>query len=269
MTAVVTGGGSMGTMPGSGAAISILFASEGAKIVIVDADRRRAEHTVEAAAFNGVGGIEPFPADITQAGECEAAVRSTVERFGGIDVLVNNAAIAPEELGRDDDRWDRIVDLNLRAVMLMTESVLPGMRAGGGGAIVNISSVATVIGGGGPAYTATKAGVAGYTQAIAYREGLAGIRANEVLPGHLAMPLGLGINGDRRSEDEDGRRRRADASLLGTEGDAWDVAYACLYLASREARYITGVRLPVDGGATAALPIAMADRITAATGGAA
>jgi NAD(P)-dependent dehydrogenase (short-subunit alcohol dehydrogenase family) len=178
-------------------------------------------------------------------------------------VLVNNAAIAPEEIGRDDARWDRIIELNLRAVMLMTEATLPAMRAADGGAIVNISSVATVIGGGGPAYTSAKAAVAGYSRAVAYREGPYGVRVNEVQPGHLAMPMGLGSISGRRPEDEAGRRRRANASLLGKEGDAWDVAYACLYLASSEARYITGVQLPVDGGATAVLPLAMADRIMA------
>ena len=259
--AIVTGAGSAEEMPGSGAAIAILLAAAGATVALVDVDEARADHTRQAIAASG-GSSEIVVGDITSSDECSRIVAGLVARHGRIDALVNNAAIAPNEDGRDDARWDRVIALNLTAAMLMTESVLPQMRTQGVGAIVNITSVAALAGGGGAAYSAAKAGLSGYGKAVAYREGRHGIRVNEVVPGHLAMPMGLGTQGGRTPETDIARVRRARASLLGTEGDAWDVAHACRFLVSSESRYITGASLPVDGGTTSVLPLAMAAHIS-------
>jgi NAD(P)-dependent dehydrogenase (short-subunit alcohol dehydrogenase family) len=261
-TAIVTGGGSDGDLAGSGAAISVLLAAKGANVVIVDLDKGRADHTLAAIEALGSAGVI-FTGDITDSAQCRAAVDFAVASYGGVDVLVNNAAIAPGEQNATEELWDRIIDLNLKAAHLMMTAAIPVMRERGGGSIVNISSVSAFRAGGGPAYSAAKGGMVALGKAVAYEQGPFGIRVNNVAPGHVALPMGLGYKGwdEDNSASERTRVRRARASMLGTEGNGWDIAYAVLFLASDESRYITATSLPVDGGAIEVFPIVMWPRL--------
>jgi NAD(P)-dependent dehydrogenase (short-subunit alcohol dehydrogenase family) len=261
-TAIVTGGGSDGDLAGSGAAICVLLAAKGANVVIVDLDKGRADHTLAAIEARGCAAAI-FTADITEAAQCQAAVEFATATYGGADILVNNAAIAPGEQDATEQLWDQILDLNLKAAHLMMTAVIPVMRARGGGSIVNISSISAFRAGGGPAYSAAKGGMVALGKAVAYEQGPHGIRVNNVAPGHVALPMGLGYQGwgeDNRASDTT-RIRRARASMLGSEGNGWDVAYAVLFLASDESRYITAASLPVDGGAIEVFPIVMWPRL--------
>jgi NAD(P)-dependent dehydrogenase (short-subunit alcohol dehydrogenase family) len=244
--AIVTGGGSDGPLAGSGAAISVLFAAKGASVVVADRDAQRARNTQQIVERGG-GACEVICADITDRAACADVVRAASDRFGPVDVLVNNAAIAPAEKDPSDELWDAVFDLNLRAAKLMMDSVIPIMAESGGGAIVNIASTAGLRGGAGIAYSAAKSGLMGLTRAMAFAHGRSAIRLNSVAPGHMYTPMGMGL--DRA------RRLRAAANLLDLEGTAWDVAYATLFLASDEARWITAVTLPVDGGTTQVMPL--------------
>jgi NAD(P)-dependent dehydrogenase (short-subunit alcohol dehydrogenase family) len=257
-TVLVTGGGSSGGMAGTGAAISVLCAAKGANVVVVDRDEERAAHTQRAVRAEG-GEATVVVADVTSRTECRRAAEVALTTYGRVDALVNNAAIAPGEGEADDDLWDRILALNLTATKRMIDAVLPAMRTQGVGSIVNIGSIAAFQAGGGPAYSAAKAGLLGLARAVALAEGRHGVRVNDVAPGHVAIPMGLGFqgwSGDNSAGDAT-RRRRARATLLGTEGTGWDVAYAVLFFASDESRYITATSLPVDGGTTKVFPIVM------------
>ncbi len=261
--AVVTGAGSAGRMGGTGADISVLLALKGAKVVLVDIDAGRAGHTL--ATIRELGGEAiVVVADITSAEACAEIVRQAEAACGVVDILVNNAAIAPGEQDNSEQLWDRILDINLKGAKLMSDAVFAGMKASGKGAIVHISSVAGMVAGGGIGYSAAKGGMIAMTKAQAFEYGPSGIRVNNVAPGHVAIPMGLNFKGWDGAGTDAIRRRRAKASLLGTEGTGWDVAYAVLFLASDESRYVTGHTLPVDGGTTAVMPIVMADRILGA-----
>jgi NAD(P)-dependent dehydrogenase (short-subunit alcohol dehydrogenase family) len=261
-TAIVTGAGSSGSLGGSGSDIAVLFAAKGANVVIVDRDESRAFHT--KAAIDGIGGrCVVSVTDITQAASCALAAEIAVNSFGRIDVLVNNAAIAPGEQENSEALWDRILDINLKGAKLMTDAVLPRMKAQRSGSVVHISSIAGLVAGGGIAYSASKGGMIAMTKAQAFEYGRMGIRVNSVAPGHVAIPMGLNFKGWEGAGSDAIRRKRARASLLGTEGTGWDVAYAVLFLASDESAYITGHTLPVDGGTTEVMPIVMAPLIEA------
>jgi NAD(P)-dependent dehydrogenase (short-subunit alcohol dehydrogenase family) len=257
-TVIVTGGGSEGAMAGTGAAMSVLFAVKGANVVIVDRDEERAVHTLEAVRAQG-GETTVVLADITDAAACRRAAAETVSTYGSIDALVSNAAIAPGEQDADEGMWDRIVGLNLKAAKLMIDAVLPQMRSQRAGSIVTISSIAAFQAGGGPAYSAAKAGLISLGRVVAHEEGRNGIRVNDVAPGHVAIPMGLGFQGwsAANTAGDETRLRRARATMLGTEGTGWDVAYAALFFASDESRYVTAVSMPVDGGTTHVFPIVM------------
>jgi NAD(P)-dependent dehydrogenase (short-subunit alcohol dehydrogenase family) len=257
-TVIITGGGSQGSMAGTGAAMSVLFAVKGANVVVLDRDEQRARHTVETIKRLG-GEAAVRAADVTDVDQCAGAARFAVERFGSLDVLVSNAAIAPGEQPGDSSLWDQVVDLNLKGAKLMMDSVLPQMRAQGQGSIITISSIAAYEAGGGQAYTAAKAGLVGLVRAVAFHEGRNGIRVNDVAPGHVAIPMGLSYQGwsAENTASEATRLRRARATMLGTEGTGWDVANAVLFFASDESRYVTAVSMPVDGGTTAVFPIVM------------
>ncbi|HZQ58189.1 MAG TPA: SDR family NAD(P)-dependent oxidoreductase [Acidimicrobiales bacterium] len=243
--AIVTGAGSDGPLPGIGVATAALFALHGASVGVVDISGERAANTVELIGRAG-GASTAIVADITRGAECARAVEQVVQRYGRLDVLVNNAAITGAGLAGVpyEEAWDRVVALDLTAVMLMSRQAAPHLQAGGGGAIVNMSSIAAIRGMGGGAYGPAKAGVIGLTYDLAYTYGRDGIRVNCIAPGHLYTPMG-----DQGGPELRERRRRA--GLLGTEGTAWDAAWAALFLASDEARWITGAVLPVDAGTTA------------------
>jgi NAD(P)-dependent dehydrogenase (short-subunit alcohol dehydrogenase family) len=258
--AIVTGAGSAGSMGGTGSDIAILLAAKGASVVILDVSEERARHTLEAVERID-GRAEVVRADITDIDSCHAAVASTVELFGGVDILVNNAAIAPGEQENLQSTWDAIMAINLQGAKWMSDAVLPHMAELGRGSIVHISSVAGFRAGGGIGYSAAKGGLIAMAKAQAFQYGQKGIRVNTVAPGHVAIPMGLGFQGWDESGTDRMRLRRAKASMLGTEGTGWDVAYAVLFLAGDEAAYITGHTIPVDGGTTEVFPIVMASTI--------
>jgi NAD(P)-dependent dehydrogenase (short-subunit alcohol dehydrogenase family) len=245
-TALVTGAGSQGAGVGTGKAIAIVFALEGARVCLVDRERQRVEET--RAEIEAAGG-ECFVsiADVTQSTQCERAVAATLQRYGRLDALVNNVGIGVsggrvEQL--DEAVWERVMDVNLRSAVLMCKHALPALIAARG-AIVNIASIAALRAhGGGVVYSASKAGLIAATRDLAVMYGREGVRANVVAPGHIFTPLVEGML------DRDAREVRRRIAPLGSEGDAWDVAAAALFLASDEARFITAACLPVDGGVT-------------------
>jgi NAD(P)-dependent dehydrogenase (short-subunit alcohol dehydrogenase family) len=260
-TAVITGAGSAGPMAGTGAAMAVLFAAEGASVVVLDIDQDRAGHTLAAVEAVGGKGVVSVT-DITDPDACRRAGDLALATLGPIDILVNNAAIAPGEQANSEETWQAVLDINLRGAKLMTDVAIPQMAGQGRGSIVMISSIAGFRAGGGIAYSAAKAGMIGLAKALAFNHGREGIRVNVVAPGHVAIPMGLGYQGWDNGVNL--RAMRAHASLLGTEGNGWDVAYAALYLASDESRYVTAATIPVDGGTTEVFPIVMRDYLNAA-----
>ncbi len=253
--AIVTGAGTEGQLFGTGVAIAALFASQGAQVGVVDISAERAARTVEV--INGIEGITGTSAaviaDITHGPECERAVSEVVDRFGRLDILVNNAAIAGgggTAITIDEGAWNQVIALDLNAVMLMCKSAVPHLVAAGGGSIVNMSSIAGMRGMGSGAYAAAKGGVIGLTYDLAYSHGRDGIRVNCIAPGHLFTPMG-------NQGGEELRERRRRAGLLGTEGTAWDAAWAVLFLASEESRWVTGVVIPVDAGTTSSTALGL------------
>jgi NAD(P)-dependent dehydrogenase (short-subunit alcohol dehydrogenase family) len=260
--AIVTGAGFDGEFLGTGAAIAILLASQGARVGLVDLSAERAEQTRSCIADVG-GDASVALADVSVADQCQRAVDQIVATYGRLDILINNAGIAAggSVVEIDEDLWDHVVDVNLKSVMLMSRFSIPRLRDAGGGSVVNISSIAAMRGFGTAPYAASKGGVIALTADMAYTHGREGIRVNCIAPGHLFTPMGY------RGDDElrDARRQ---AGLLGTEGDAWDVAWAALFLASDESRWITGVLLPVDAGATATAALAMRGFLAEARAGA-
>jgi NAD(P)-dependent dehydrogenase (short-subunit alcohol dehydrogenase family) len=244
-TAIVTGAGSQGEGFGTGKAMAYVFAREGARVCLVDREPARAEETLTLIREAG-GEAFVCAADVTVASDCARCVDETVRRYGGLQVLVNNVGIGAGggKLDQIDEAlWDRVFDINLRSVYLMCRQALPHLVAARG-AVVNIASIAGLRALGGPAYGSSKAALVQLTRELALVYGRDGVRANTVAPGHLFTPLVHGML------DEAARRRRSGIAPLGVEGDAWDIAAAALFLASDEARFITGACLAVDGGVT-------------------
>jgi len=260
--AIVTGAGSRGAGIGNGRAVAILFARHGAKVALLDIDRRSAEET--AGTIDREGGVcMVVPCDVTDEAACGTAVEKTVAAWGRLDVLVNNVGVTgPPGTAAEVDAgaWDEALRTNVTSMMLMAKHAIPPMREGGGGSIVNISSLAGLLGGH-PAllYPTSKAAVIGLTRAMAAHHGREGIRVNCVAPGAVTTPMV-----EARGLTPELRAARLQQTLLGTEGSAWDTAHAVLYLASDESRWVTGAVLPVDAGATAAivdLPVVPLDGI--------
>ena len=254
-TAIVFGGGQTpGQTIGNGRASALTYAREGAHVVVVDLHIDRAEATTERIRADGGGEALALAADVTQEDDVRSAVEATLAAFGSIDILHNNVGVSIA--GGDAvateitlEAFDRIVALNLRSMVLAAKHTLPIMRDQGRGVVTNISSIAAVTEYPYVAYQTTKAGVLGLTRNLATAEAAHGIRVNAILPGLLDTPMaiesrvGLGI-----PREEVIATRSAKVPLGGRMGDAWDVANAALFLASDEARFITGVCLPVDGG---------------------
>ncbi len=254
--AIVVGAGQTpGDSIGNGRATALLFAREGAKVVAADIRLDSAEETVEMIREEG-GSASAFRADATGEPDCESLVRATVDAHGRIDVLHNNVGIGGGDAGPahvKEEAWDRILEVNLKSVILPCKHVLPVMRNQRSGSIINVSSVAAVCSTGIVAYKTSKAGVNAYTQSLAIGNAKYGIRANVIMPGLINTPMAIeGISRARGIAKEDlVRQRDALVPLAGGMGTAWDVAFAALFLASDEARFITGVALPVDGGQSA------------------
>jgi NAD(P)-dependent dehydrogenase (short-subunit alcohol dehydrogenase family) len=242
--AIVTGAGSRGPGVGNGKATAILMAREGAHVLCVDAQKDRAEETV-ALIHAERGEALAFAADVTRKPDCDAMVAEAIGRWGGLDVLHNNVGIESRQLLMDttEEEWDRVMAVDLKSMLLATQAAVPALERRGGGAITCVSSVAALRGAGRTAYAAAKAGVLGFVVSVAIQLAPKAIRVNAIAPGTVWTPMVEDLGPEMRE-----RRRRA--IPLGVEGTAWDVGWAAVYLASPEARWVTGQTLVVDGGLT-------------------
>lgn len=257
-TAIVVGAGQTpGDTIGNGRATAVLFAREGARVLLVDRNLESAKETESMIRDEG-GECQSFQADVTSEGDCKEIAEACMEAFGRIDVLHNNVGIGDGDGGitrLTEETWDRIMNVNLKGMFFTCKHVLPVMREQEGGAIVNISSAAAVASTGLTAYKTSKAGVNALTHAIATGNAKYGIRCNAIMPGLMNTPMA--IEGQAKSrgiaKEELIRLRNERVPLKGGMGSAWDVAFAALYLASDEAKFVTGVILPVDGGQSAAV----------------
>ena len=232
---------------GEGAEEARLFVQEGAKVIITDVlddEGKKLE-----AELNEMGGDAQYmPLDVTDENQWDSVIQRILEAHGQIDILVNNAGILLEKGVEEtsEEEWDRIQDVNSKGVFLGIRAVLPAMREAGSGSIVNISSVAGLIGSAYAAYGASKGAVRLLTKSTAVQYGPEGVRCNSVHPGVIETDMTEGMLSDPRT-----REIRLKNTPLGTFAVAKDVAYAVLYLASDESRYVTGSELVIDGGLTA------------------
>lgn len=251
--AIVTGAGAVGPGWGNGRATAVLFAREGASVLLVDRDRAAAEETARLIGAEGRT-CAVVEADVTAPPSVDAMVARCLERFGRIDVLHNNVGGSipggPEEMSLDEFRAQ--LDLNLGSVFLTCKAVLPLMARQGHGVILNVGSVGGLrhLGHDHVGYSAGKAGLVEFTRQLAVRYGPEGIRCNTIIPGLIDTPL-LEHRVARQKGRADLATLRTEAARrvpLGRRGDGWDIAHAALFLASDEAKYITGTELLVDGG---------------------
>lgn len=253
--AIVTGGGA--PEGGIGRSIGQLFAAEGAKVVLADLDRDRAEEVAQSIRASG-GEAATTIGDVSNAEDCRRIVENAIEAFGPPTILVNNVGVsrsARSLVEIDMAEWSRVIGINLGSAVALSGFVIPSMKAAGGGAIVNIASIAGMQAYGGAAYGPSKAALIAFTRETALMHGRDGVRANVIAPGHIYTPhVGAMLTDDLRAA-------RQNIGPLGMEGDAWDIAEAALFLASDAARFITGVLLPVDGGVTAIGPMAGHDLV--------
>jgi NAD(P)-dependent dehydrogenase (short-subunit alcohol dehydrogenase family) len=251
--AIVVGAGStLGDTMGNGRAAAILFAREGASVALVDYREDSAEKTKQMIDEEG-GESFVIQADVTRAVDCERMAEACAKKYGRIDVLHNNVGIGggggPVELS--EEGWDKVIDTNLKSVFLTCKYVLPYMEKQGSGAIVNVSSMAAIRFAPYPmlAYSSSKAGVNAFTRSVAMQYAPQGIRSNCIMPGLINTPMAIeGLSKRLGLEKEDLVRMRDDAVPMKHMGEAWDIAYTALFLASDEAKYITGVVIAVDGG---------------------
>ena len=237
---------------GNGRAISLLFAAQGAHLVLVDRDRSSLAETVSLANLYG-GRVTSVIADVTDESSVANMARHAVAEFGRVDVLVNNVGIGTGDGGvtsLDRDTWNNIFAVNATGMFLTCKHVVPVMRTQQSGVIVNISSTAAVSSAPIAAYKASKAAVNALTQHLANANARFGIRVNAVMPGLMDTPMAIGSHSAARGIDPDILReeRHSLVPLRRRMGSAWDTAHAALFLASDEAGFITGVLLPVDGG---------------------
>ena len=248
--AIVTGAGSSGPGVGNGRATATLFAREGAKVLLVDITEERAAETMEMIQAEG-GVASTVQADVTKAADCERMVQTCIERYGRLDILDNNVGISRRgtvvEVSEED--WDHIMAVNVKTIVMCSKFAIPRMIEAGGGSIINISSIAGLRAHSSTPYTASKAAVIGLTISMAADHGPDGIRTNCIAPGLVYTPMVA------PRMDDDLRQIRSSSAPLRTEGTAWDIGNAALFLASDEARWINGVVLPVDAGLVATSPV--------------
>jgi len=242
--AIVAGAGSRGPGIGNGKAAAILFAREGAKVLCVDADLARAEETVRQIEAEK-GAACAFAADVTRTAECKAMVDEAVSRWGGLDVLHHNVGVESrlDLMETTEAEWDRVMTIDLKSMLLTTQAAVPAMEKRGGGAITCVSSIAGLVGHGRTAYAAAKAGMIGFVTSVAVQLGPKRIRVNAIAPGQVWTPMVERLG-------PEARERRKRAAPLGVEGTGWDVGWGAVYLASDEARWVTGHVLVIDAGLT-------------------
>jgi len=251
--ALVIGAGSIGPGWGNGKATAVAYGREGATVICVDKNAEAAAETAELLKAEGAQ-VLALNADVCNEDDVRRIVATSMDAYGRIDVLHNNVGLAllggPVDISLQD--WERSLDLNIGYMFLTVRHVLPVMQRQKSGAIINISSIASIrwLGTAYIGYSAAKAAVNQLTQAIALQYAAQGIRANAILPGMMDTPIArIALKDDAASEEALVARRHA-TSPTGAMGDAWDIAWASVFLASDEARYINGVLLPVDGGMT-------------------
>lgn len=252
MAVVVGAGQTPGDTMGNGRAISLQLAREGATLLAVDRDLDAAEATCEMIHEAG-GSASALRADITSEDDCVAIAATVSERHGRVDVLVNNVGIGTGDNSAtrlDRAAWDLIHDVNVRGPWLTCKHVIPLMREQGSGSIVNVSSLAAIAATPYLAYKTSKAALDALTHQLAMANAHRGIRVNAVLPGFIDTPMAIEGLAAALGVDQDELRRQRDAMvpLRGGMGAADDVAIAVAFLASDDARFITSVLLPVDGG---------------------
>jgi NAD(P)-dependent dehydrogenase (short-subunit alcohol dehydrogenase family) len=239
-----------GAAHGIGQASALLFAREGARVVLVDSDPAGGE---TQRLIRDAGGDAVFvAADVGQREDTERAIAEAMTRFGGVDILFNNAGIMPEgtALSHREDDWDRVMDVNLKAIFRLSRAAIPSMISRGGGSIINTASVQGLRGHQNRlAYATSKHGVIGITRSMAADFARQGIRVNAICPGTIDTPMLQRVL-DEIPDQEAARKEFADLHPVGFIGQPEDVAYAALYLASDESRFVTGIALPVDGGYT-------------------
>jgi NAD(P)-dependent dehydrogenase (short-subunit alcohol dehydrogenase family) len=254
--AIVTGAGSIGPGWGNGKAVAVLFAREGAKVLALDINLEAAQETAAIVVAEG-GTCTAHRTDVTQANQVAAAVTHCIDLYGRIDVLHNNVGIA--EVGgaieASEESWDRVNAVNLKSMFLTCKHVLPHMVARGGGAIVNVASIAGIRWMGVPyiSYSATKAAILAFSRSVALEHASDSIRCNSILPGLMDTPMVEHALHEFYADGDIARMKeiRGAQCPTGRMGDAWDVAFAALYLASDEAKYVTAAELVVDGGISA------------------
>lgn len=248
--AIVTGAGAEADEIGIGRAIAYVMAREGAAVICADLDGSRARTTAEQILSEG-GQACSFAGDVTSTEDCAKLVATAVERFGRLDILVNNVGLAlPTTLENVTvESWNKTFSTNVMSAMLMSKFAVPAMKEAGGGAIVNISSLSGMRAMGALAYGPSKAAMAQLSREIGVLHGRDGIRVNTIAPGHMMTPHAMS------KLPASMREARRKVGPLGLEGNAWDVAQAALFIASDEARFINGVQLAVDGGVEGIAPL--------------
>lgn len=256
--AVVTGAGQVeGPGTGTGRATARLLAEHGAQVVLADVYPERAE--VTRKEIESAGGVAAVVAgDVTKAADAERFTTTALDTYGRLDILVNNVGVSipGSVVTTQESTWDQMLDVNLKSVYLCSRYAIPAMAEAGGGSIVNISSIGALRAIGFAAYSAAKGGMISLTQEMAAAHGHQGIRANVVVPGSIQTPR-AGHAADKLGDDiEEVKRRSAAVIPLGgvTQGTGWDIAYAALFFASDESKWITGQVLSADGGSGVTLP---------------
>jgi NAD(P)-dependent dehydrogenase (short-subunit alcohol dehydrogenase family) len=255
--AIITGAGAAGDGIGNGRAAAILLAEDGCSVVCVDINVDLAQRTVQMIAEEGKGAAIAVKANVTSAVDCQRIVKTAVDKYGRVDILFNCVGVggAPgTALDVDMERWAKSLEINISSMVIMSKYVIPEMMKndrslGYAGSIINMASVAGLVGGNPHLlYPTSKGAIVNMTRAMAAHHAPAGIRVNCVCPGMVYTPM-MYANG----MSEEARAARKNRNLLKTEGNGWDVGSAVRFLAGDEARWMTGVVLPIDAGATAAI----------------
>ena len=254
--ALVTGAGCVGPGWGNGRAIAVRFAQEGARVFAVDKDLSTMQETLALIAEGG-GEVTPYQCNVLDGKAIPALVAACVKQYGGIDILVNNVGGGSPggPITLSEENWDAQMNINLKTVFMMCKHVMPVMLEKGSGSIVNIASISGIRWSGAAqvGYAASKAGVIQFGKVVAVEYASKGIRINSVLPGQLHTPLvEVRVAKNQSGGDVEAILKRRQARIpMPFMGDGRDTANAALFLASDEARFITGTELIVDGGMTA------------------